>query len=268
MRKQFDKQKAITKAQVDKAYKEFQEFMKTPNMPPYKFQYIRQNGTTIAEERYENNRYNLIIADTLCTIHKYEAKSILFHEFTHIWDSEQLTNIYKFAHDDRKTPYVYKEIHAEQVKTLYLLGCKNIDDLENVDKTKSNFWYRKNSYNIYDYLIAYKEELKRNIELIEYVKKNSKKINLYEFSNILNRIFYYIGTASIYIKYCDMNAYDEIDIKFVYDYYGYGTNLLLKVFVDNAVGYHTKELIEAMAKLRLLIIKYYGDELKLIDDLI
>lgn len=266
MRKKFDMQEVKTKTQVDKAYEEYQEFMKVSGMPNYKFKYISQQGTTIAEERYENNTYYLIVANTLCTAaYKAIAKGILFHEFTHILDEEELVSMYGFSHDDRNTPYVYKEIHAEQIKTLHLLGCKTIDDLDSIDKDKPTFQHKKSLYNIHGYIIECQKELRENIELIEYAKQSNTKINIYEFNNIINRIFYYIGTASIYLKYCDSNAYEELDIKDVWDYYGYNMNLLLKVFVENALGFHTKELIEAMAKIRLLIVQHY-DKLKMIDD--
>ena len=267
MRKKFDIQETKTKAQVDKAYEEYQDFMKVSGMPNYKFKYINQQGTTIAEERYENNTYYLIVANTLCTAsYKAIAKGILFHEFTHILDEEKLVSMYGFSHDDRNTPYVYKEVHAEQIKTLHLLGCKTIDDLESIDKDKPTFQHKKSLYNIHDYLIECQKELRENIELIEYAKQCNTKINIYEFNNILNRIFYYIGTASIYLKYCDGSAYDELDIKDVWDYYGYNINMLLKTFCENELGHHTKELIKEIAQIRLSIVIYYGDKLKMIDD--
>nr|DAM58170.1 MAG TPA: hypothetical protein [Bacteriophage sp.] len=258
-------QEAKTKTQVDKAYIDYQKFVKVPKMPVYKFKYIKQQGTTIAEERNENNTYYLIISDKLCTPdYKSIAKGILYHEFTHILDEEELVNKYGFSHNERNTMYVYKEIHAEQIKTLYLLGCKTIDDLGSIDKDRISFQHNKKLYKIYDYLIAYQEELRNNIKLIEYAKQNSTKISVYEFNNILNRIFYYVGTASIYIKYCDVSVYNQLDVKDVWEYYGYGTNFLLKEFVKNDVGFHTKELIEAMAKLRNLLIQHF-DKFKIID---
>jgi hypothetical protein len=216
MRKQFDKQEAITKTQVDKAYIEYQQFMKTSNMPKYKFIYSNQKGTTIAETRYENNMYNLIIADTVRTTYKAGAQGTLFHEFTHIYDEEQLANAYGFSHDDRNTPYVYKELHAEQVKSLFLLGCKTIDDIENVNPENKQFLYKQNLYTIYEYLLEYKIELINNITMIETAKETNTKINMCEFNNIINRIFYYIGTASVYLKYCDKLAFDCLDIQPVY----------------------------------------------------
>ena len=87
MHKRFDMQEVKTKAQVDKAYEEYQKFIKVSEMPKYKFKYVNQKGTTIAEERYENNTYYLIVANTLCTAdYKAAAKGTLFHEFTHILD--------------------------------------------------------------------------------------------------------------------------------------------------------------------------------------
>ena len=266
MRKQFNIQEVKTKTQVDMVYREYQKFMQTSNMPSYIFRYVKQNGTTIAEERFENNKYNLIIADTLCTTYKDAAKGILFHEFTHIFDEEELVNVYGFSHDDRNTPYVYKEIHAEQIKTLYLLGCKNIDDLGGIDKDRGSFQHKKSLYDIHDYLIECQKELRENIDLIENARQSNTKIDVYEFNNILNRIFYYIGTSSIYLKYCDESAYDELDIKDVWNYYGYNMNVLLKAFTENELGYHTKELIEEIAQIRLSIVMYYGGKLKLVDD--
>lgn len=259
-------QEAKTKTQVDKAYIDYQKFVKVPKMPVYKFKYTKQQGTTIAEERNENNTYYLIISDKLCTPdYKSIAKGILYHEFTHILDEEELVNKYGFSHEDRNTPYVYKEVHAEQIKTLHLLGCKTIDDTESIDKERISFQYNKKLYNIYDYLIEYQQELRCNIKQIESAIQKNTRINIYEFNNILNRIFYYVGTASIYLKYCDVSAYEKLDIKDVWEYYGYGLDYLLKEFIKNPIGYHTRELIEAMSKIRLLLIVHF-DKLGIIDD--
>lgn len=265
MRRKFNMQEVKTKTQVDMAYREYQEFMQISNMPSYFFRYVKQNGTTIAEERFENNKYNLIIADTLCTTHKDAAKGILFHEFTHIFDEEELVMTYGLSHDDRNTPYVYKEIHAEQIRTLYLLGCKTVNDIKSISKDSKTFSFKNKFYNIYDYIMEYKKELLENINIIEQVKTMGSKIDMQEFSNILTRIFGYIATSSVYLKYCDTNAYNDLDIPFVYDYYNYGLNTFLKECVKNPIGYHTKELIEAMGKWRLLVFVHFGKNLELID---
>lgn len=128
-----------------------------------------------------------------------------------------------------------------------------------------SFQYNKKLYNIYDYLIEYQQELRGNIKQIESAIQKNTRINIYEFNNILNRIFYYVGTASIYLKYCDVSAYEKLDIKDVWEYYGYGLNYLLKEFIKNPIGYHTRELIEAMSKIRLLLIVHF-DKLGIIDD--
>lgn len=265
MRKNFDIQEVKTKTQVDKAYEEYQEFMKVSGMPKYNFVYSNQKGSTIAEAIYNNNRYNLIIANTLCTTYKEGAKGILFHEFTHILDEEELVNAYGFPYEDRNVKYVYKELHAEQIKTLYLLGCKTIDDLESINVDNETFMYGGKLYNIHDYLMEYKKEFSRNIATIERAKLTNTKIDMFEFNNMLNRILYYIGTASIYLKFCDTTAFDELSIQDIYDYYGCGLDLLIRVLLEQSIGFHTKEIVEAMAVVRKRIILYFGNDLKVID---
>lgn len=220
MRKPFNLQEAKLKMQIDKAYMDYQQFMKIEKLPQYKFIYTNQKGMTIAEMRYDKQQYNLIVADTLVNNHKEEVKAILYHEFTHLYDEEMFVKLYGFSHMDRNTPYVYKELHAEQIKTLFLLGCKTIDDLESINVENKSFFFNGGIYNIYDYLMVYKEEFLDTIKKIETARTNNKKINMYDFNNYLNRIFYYIGTASVYIKYCDKTVFEELDIQPVYDYYG------------------------------------------------
>lgn len=265
MRRKFDMQEVKTKTQVNKAYEEYQEFMKVSGMPKYNFIYSNQKGSTVAEAIYDNNRYNLIVANTLGTVYKAGAKGILIHEFTHIYDEEELTRTYGISHEDRNIQYVYKEVHAEQIKALYLLGCKTFDDLDGINVNSETFLYGKNLYNIHDYLLEYKKEFIQIIDKIEFAKSTNTKIDLVEFNNLLNRIFYYIGTASVYLKYCNPSAFDELDIQPVYDYFGYGLNMLIKVLLEKPIGFHTKEVVEAMAKIRLLIVQHYG-KLELIDD--
>lgn len=265
MRKPFNLQEAKLKMQIDKAYMDYQQFMKIEKLPQYKFIYTNQKGMTIAEMRYDKQQYNLIVADTLVNNHKEEVRAILYHEFTHLYDEEMFVKLYGFSHMDRNTPYVYKELHAEQIKTLFLLGCKTIDDLESINVENKSFFLNGGIYNIYDYLMVYKEEFLDTIKKIETARTNNKKINMYDFNNYLNRIFYYIGTASVYIKYCDKTAFEELDIQPVYDYYGYGIDSLINKLLDNPIGYNTKELVQEMGKVRTDIIVHFGTELNVID---
>jgi hypothetical protein len=265
MRKQFNLLEVKLKMQIDKAYIDYQKFMKTSHMPSYRFIYTSQKGTTIAEMRYDRKQYNLIVADTLETNHKEEVRAVLYHEFTHLYDEENFVKEYGFSHDDRNTPYVYKELHAEQVKTLFLLGCKTIDDVENIDIDSKTFFLNGKMYNIFDYLMMYKKEFANIIDQIEKAITDKKKINMYEFNNYLNRIFYYIGTVSVYIKFCNKKEFDELDINQVYDYFGFGLESLLDELLKNPIGCHTEEMIKKMGKIRTDIIVHFGTELNVID---
>ena len=175
MRKPFNLQEAKLKMQIDKAYIDYQQFMKIEKLPQYKFIYTNQKGMTIAEMRYDKQQYNLIVADTLADNHKEEVRAILYHEFTHLYDEEMFVKLYGFSHMDRNTPYVYKELHAEQVKTLFLLGCKTIDDLQSINIENKSFFLNGGIYNIYDYLMVYKEEFLDTIKKIENARTNNKK---------------------------------------------------------------------------------------------
>ncbi len=161
--------------------------------------------------------------------------------------------------------YSYKELHAEQIKTLYLLGCKTIDDLESINVDNETFMYGGKLYNIHNYLMEYKKEFSRNIATIERAKSTNTKIDMFEFNNMLNRILYYIGTASIYLKFCDTTAFGELSIQDIYDYYGCDLELLIRVLLEQSIGFHTKEIVEAMAVVRKRIILYFGNDLKVID---
>lgn len=123
------------KATVYEIYKEYQKFMHITDMPEYKI-YIKSkrksyflHSLDMACEEYEQGKYYLYVSDVAYDINI--KKEILFHEFTHIYDREYLYNKYHFSKEGKLADiniHPFTEIHAEQVRFLYMLGCKDIND--------------------------------------------------------------------------------------------------------------------------------------------
>ena len=97
----------------------------------------------------------------------------------------------------RYTP-VHLEIHAEQVRFLYMLGCKTISDVpQNVSHNSIIYDLNGNQITFYDYLHTLRERI-----INEYVVKiQESKTETIQFSiidSLVNKICYYIGALTVY----------------------------------------------------------------------
>lgn len=243
------------KKKIDVVCKEFCSFMKIATIPDYNLLVVQQTGTTIAEEKYERGRYNLYVSNILDTYYKDLAKGLVFHELTHIIDEEELCNKYNYLHTERNRPYVYKEIHAEQIRTLYLLGASDLDDIENLHKDNcSFFWVDRRLYKIFDYLQLAKRGLVNDIDAIKEAYIKGQKFSKEEFNNILSRVFGYIGVASIYVRYCADEDVDELRIDEICQFYGCDLDDVYDKVMELPIGCHSQEYIEYLGDIRIKII--------------
>lgn len=246
------------KKKIDMVCKDFCEFMQISTMPTYNVSVVQQIGTSVAEEKYEHGRYNLYVSNILDTYYKDLAKGLVIHEFTHIIDEEEICNKYDYPHTERNKPYVYKEIHAEQVRALYLLGASNVDDVENLHKENcAFFWPDRRLYNICDYLQLTKKGLQNDIDAIKEAHLKGEKFSCEEFSNIITRILGYIGVVSIYVKYCSDGDADIFRIDDICQFYGCDLESIYDKVMELPIGYHSQAYIEYLGNIRIEIVKKF-----------
>lgn len=118
----------ITK-QLSTYVNEYVEFMGIEQFPKYALQTQEASKSTADSQGFEvaaaafyetlTGQHTLLVSNNLCL-----SKHLMFHEFTHILDSELYVN-------EDKTRYAglsgYTEYHASQVELAQLLGAKRID---------------------------------------------------------------------------------------------------------------------------------------------
>lgn len=193
-------------------YEEYQDFMCITDMPEYKI-YFKSKGKGLfthsldmAAEEYEQVTYNLYVSNVA-----YDSnvrKEILYHEFTHIYDREFLYNKYRFGKEGKLADintHPFTEIHAEQVRFLYMLGCKNINDNPKGIAHNTVVWdINGKQLEFYDYLKESKDSIdKIFVQGVDKIKYHHKKTSKAIIGNMVDQLLYYIGALSIYIRYCN-----------------------------------------------------------------
>lgn len=233
------------KQEINDIYKEYQVFMETSDMPGYNLIFKEQRKCEIAATEYVKGQgHNLYISDTL--FKEPNKKARLFHEFTHIYDKEYLDAVYGFtkgtARSDRCT-HVYTEIHAEQVRFLYMLGCNSItDEPKNVTENTIIYDLCGKETTFYDYLKNYK--IKLELYYVEDVKKYISKIRTLNESAVegmVDKICYYIGALTVYQKYCNYKLDDIMDLSVISDFW----NIDMGAIID---FYRTHDLYKPTIK--------------------
>lgn len=125
---------------------------------------------------YMLNVYNGAYSDNL--------KATLFHEFTHIYDDEVFIKKHCISNSDnsKRKKWVYKEIHAEQVKTLYMLGYNTISDIFPIDHNTILRGVGNKKISFYNYCIEYRNELNKKIDIMKSLQNGVLKMSLKQLS--------------------------------------------------------------------------------------
>jgi len=187
-------------------YAQYRQFMNHNQLPTIQYMIHSQDeenltywGKFISEDLY-NKIYTLHISDKLLTKEILFQESILFHEFTHLYDSLFLLN---YPIDDFKTVMkYYSEYHAEKIKLMKLLEYGSMCDKKCVYPNQEVLW--DNGYVfLYDYILNNsKRELKsitsyfykyhKNVwDIITYLMNSFGCIDLINSSSPYSCVIYY-----------------------------------------------------------------------------
>lgn len=200
---------------IAEIYETYQAFMETSDMPIYELYFKKKSNKNLelASLEYDHGIYKLYISDE--AYNRENRKETLFHEFTHIYDKEYLSREYHFTKDvDRKT-YVYTEIHAEQIKFIYMLGAETINSkLQNVNENTMILNMLGNRQSFYAYLQQFKRKLE-NLYVKDIYKTQYKKISTSKekIGSMATDFLYYIGAVTIYKRISDYQINTLIDMK-------------------------------------------------------
>lgn len=127
------------------------------------------------------------------------AKYLVFHEFTHIWDAEKYSQKDKVKHMSNKG---FTEYHAAQIDFLKLLGAKVISQQFSFSMNQS-FETFGGSKTATEFV-----KMPRSLA-IELIRRQDFSANIETFATTIGAIFNYYGRRSI----CKMYATDYIEEK-------------------------------------------------------
>ena len=239
-------------------YEEYQVFMQTSNLPEYQIHFKRKNKSRsldMACVEYEHGVYHLYISDD--AYHSNIRKEILFHEFTHIYDREYLYNKYRFGRDGRMADintHPFTEIHAEQVRFLYMLGCKDVNDTpKEIDHNTIVFDINGKQFAFYKYF----EEIRKGtidkvfVQDVENVKRQGKKTSKDAIRNVVDQLLYYTGALSIYTKYCNYKNDELMDLSNVADCWHVEIDKVIDLYCNNDIN--TLQKIDIIKKSEIMM---------------
>lgn len=213
---------------IGSIYNEYQEFIcigqddKVKEMPAYKLHFKQYNQDLgLAAVEYEDGIYHLYVSDK--TYKSKERTGILFHEFTHIYDREFLYNKWKLSKDTKLgnvNMHIYTEIHAEQIRLLSMLGCNTIDEIDiKVDYNRVIQNMEGKEVSFYEYLKGFRKQLIKCTDEGKKIALYKGKINEIGLRSLIDKIAYYIGALSIYVKYCNYGVDELKDLSYLSDFW-------------------------------------------------
>lgn len=241
-------QKMKLKKEIYDIYKEYQLFMETSDMPDFNLYFKEQHGLELASTEYiKEQGHNLYISDAI--FKEPNKKERLFHEFTHIYDKEYLDKVYAYRKGTKKADrctHVYTEIHAEQIRFLYMLGCKTVRDIpQNITHNTIIYDLCGKQVPFYDYLKNYKMKMERHY--IKDVKKQILKGNILNESavgDMADKICYYIGALTVYQKYCDYKVDDVMNLSNLSDYWNIDIGKIISFYCTHDLYKPTMQTLD------------------------
>lgn len=250
----------VMKETIYKLYEKYQLFMGITDMPNYEIHFkIKEKNCfsyslDFACEEYEHGTYHLYVSDVA-----YDSNvrtEILFHEFTHIYDREYLYNKYRFPREGRMADintHAFTEIHAEQVRFLYMLGCKTVNNIpDSIDHNiiVSDINGRQSSF--YNYLKDYKDRIdKIFVQGVEKIKQKHEKISKETIENMVLQLLYYIGALSIYTKYCSYKSDELMDLSNLADRWHVDIDKVIDLYCNNDIN--TLQKIDIVKKSEIMM---------------
>lgn len=122
-------------------YREFQEFINYYNMPPIQIvPFLNINSPTCCV-KHDINTSSVYINQLLIFCYgKINAKPIIFHEFTHVYDKHIL-----FKNNSDNKSWGFSEYHATYVEMCCALHFSNINDYPSIS-LDTNINLEKNIY--------------------------------------------------------------------------------------------------------------------------
>lgn len=194
-------------------YKEYKQFIEEENMPEIALFNVDSSDArkTLAYTKVEFLKMPIVpvyYKSKLFSYHEQFYRSILFHEFTHIYDSHIFFKEENF-NDFLLLMRTFSEYHAAQIELASQLEIARYSDIANKFQTNKTMVYNNEKCNIQDYLLFTLSEVAK---VLDSNAHTFKLLNDYEFNilyvNTETQLFYYLGKIDLCKKYGKDKIYD------------------------------------------------------------
>ena len=163
---------------IHKEIIEYKRFIGDDNLPDFKIVYSHNTNEkptySMKVDTYKRPS-NLYVNSGFMIDKNFNYKSTLFHEFTHLWDSENLLKDIPLS-EKHKLLFLFTEFHASYVQALLMMGAESINNTQMLESCKIT------------------NVINEDVDLIEeYVEKFNLSKSPDNYKGILNAYMYYFG---------------------------------------------------------------------------
>lgn len=235
-----NKIKEQTKKQFDQWYDEFKKFILIKNIPSYHldFYYSKEHCTSccIHPEDPINGIHIINVNELLLLTYGQNAKSIAYHEFTHIYDSAYFYKLFgKCKRENITLPY--SEYHASQNQMMCAFNMKSIHDDKIVnmsDRVYDGLLTKR--FTVQSYIKYINNDLTQTIDYY-YSTKCTVPIES-RFIDILRHITYYFGIIDTLSRHIINKSYIENK----YDYIANTVGADVQILHDKLKSFNSANL--------------------------
>lgn len=217
----------LYRLRIQEYEREFIHFMGIRKFPRYKIDLfeIKLEDTektgfgAVAQAMYNPKEKSHILR--VCTNLELK-KYVIFHEFTHILDSEEYAN-----GDSTAYAYLsgYTEYHASQVELMVLLGAKSISDIVSGMSMGSIISTFPNDKTVEEYLLS------KHQFVIEMMSRSDFPMNIESLKTTLGALYNYWGLRSV----CKMQISDykeNVDNSVILNFLPSQLFMTMNIFMD------------------------------------
>lgn len=205
---------------IYKFYEEYKIFINSATLPDIKIEIIDNDEDAFSYfhmDDLEVQKYILYVKESLFDYNEKFTKSILFHEFTHLYDFLQYTKI--FSKEDTRLLMNYcSEYNASKTELLCQLYNTNLDEIKVKKKLTKTLWYKQNNEQVNNYIMYPLADL---LAIIEDDHNDMKNISGHEFAKRFVRseqfAVYYFGKLDACKQYIQGTVLDMF--KSTYPFY-------------------------------------------------
>ena len=243
------------KKYVQSCVDEYKSFVGISNFPSFS---IKSKEMTLEKSQKQGfDAPAAVFYDILTGTHSLEiwsklylpqmnAKYLVFHEFTHIWDAEVYSQKDKVKHMSNKG---YTEYHAAQIDFMKLLGAKSICepfsfDVNQIFETVSG---PKSASELVIMPLTLAAEL---------ISRNDFPANIETLTTTMGTIFNYYGRRSI-CKMYSVNYSDNADMSMIASFLGKDTVKVLDAYM---LGWFDKNKVESIDKLYIRMVHTFASK--------